>query len=38
LTFITVPLGLEPSGIDSEIYFNHLSTSTTQHKVRIVEV
>ena len=38
LTFIRIPLGLEPSGIDSEIYFNHLSTSTTAHTVRIVEV
>ena len=38
LTFITVPLGLEASGIDGEIYFNHLSTSTTAHTVRIVEV
>ena len=38
LTFITVPLGLEASGIDGDIYFNHLSTSTTAHTVRIVEV
>lgn len=33
LTFITVPRGL-----GSTIYFNHLSTSTTEHAVRIVEV
>ena len=33
LTFITVPRGL-----GSTIYFNHLSTSTTTHAVRIVEV
>ena len=33
LVFITVPAGL-----GSTIYFNHLSTSTTQHTVRIVEV
>jgi hypothetical protein len=33
LTFITVPRGL-----GSTIYFNHLSTSTTAHTVRIVEV
>ena len=33
LTFITVPNGLGPA-----IYFNHLSTSTTAHTVRIVEV
>tara|TARA_R100001530_G_scaffold74547_1_gene52478 strand:- start:130 stop:489 length:360 start_codon:yes stop_codon:yes gene_type:complete len=38
LTFITVPLGLEASGIDADIYFNHLSTSTTAHTVRIVEI
>ena len=38
LTFITVPLGLEASGLESDIYFNHLSTSTTAHTVRIVEV
>ena len=38
LTFIRIPLGLEGSGLDSEIYFNHLSTSTTAHTVRIVEV
>ena len=33
LVFITVPRGL-----GSTIYFNHLSTSTTAHTVRIVEV
>jgi len=33
LTFITVPIGL-----GSTIYFNHLSTSTTAHTVRIVEI
>ena len=33
LTFITIPRGL-----GSTIYFNHLSTSTTAHTVRIVEV
>ena len=33
LTFITVPQGL-----GSTVYFNHLSTSTTAHTVRIVEV
>ena len=33
LTFITVP-----RGIGNTIYFNHLSTSTTAHTVRIVEV
>ena len=33
LTFITIPRGL---GVT--IYFNHLSTSTTAHTVRIVEV
>ena len=33
LTFITVPRGL-----GATIYFNHLSTSTTAHTVRIVEV
>ena len=38
LVFITVPLGLEASGLDADIYFNHLSTSTTAHKVRIVEI
>jgi len=38
LTFIKVPLGLEASGHDADIYFNHLSTSTTTHTVRIVEV
>jgi hypothetical protein len=33
LTFITIPRGL-----GATIYFNHLSTSTTAHTVRIVEV
>ena len=33
LTFITVPMGL-----GNTVYFNHLSTSTTAHTVRIVEV
>ena len=29
---------IEASGIDGDIYFNHLSTSTTAHTIRIVEV
>ena len=33
LTFITIPRGL-----GNTIYFNHLSTSTTAHTVKIVEV
>ena len=33
LTFITIPRGL-----GTTIYFNHLSTSTTAHTVKIVEV
>ena len=33
LTFITIPRGL-----GATIYFNHLSTTTTAHTVRIVEV
>jgi len=33
LLFITVPRGL-----GNTIYFNHLSTSTTAHTIRIVEV
>ena len=33
LTFLTVP-----SGLGTTIYFNHLSTSTTTHAIRTVEV